>query len=90
MCTRRNHLLMAIIFMLCFPLAVYAQTYYVDGANGDDTNDGTSWTAAVETIQAAIDASTHGDEIWVKSGEYLLSSTIIVDVSIAHFVACLG
>jgi len=76
---------MAIIFMLCFPLAVYAQTYYVDGANGDDTNDGTSWTAAIETIQAAIDASTDGDDIWVKSGEYLLSSTIIVDVSIALY-----
>ena len=85
MCTGRNHLLAVIIFMLCFPLAVYAQTYHVDGVNGDDTNDGTNWTAALETIQAAIDASTDGDDIWVKSGEHLLSSTIVVDVSIALY-----
>ena len=83
--TGLNHLLWVIFFMLCVPLVLCAEIYYVDEAGGDDTNDGTSWQDAVRTIQAAIDTSADGDEIRVRQGEYLLSSTIIVDRSIAIY-----
>ena len=83
--TGLNHLLWVIFFMLCVPLALGAQIYHVDGVNGDDTNEGTSWQNAVETIQAGIDISADNDEIWVRQGEYLLSSTIVVDRSIVLY-----
>lgn len=34
------------------------------------TGDGTSWTSSVGVVQAAIDAATSGDEIWVAMGRY--------------------
>ena len=39
--------------------------------DGSDSNDGSSWTLAKQTVQAAIDAaSAEGGEVWVKSGTY--------------------
>ena len=36
---------------------------------GDDANDGSSWTLAKRTVQAGIDAaSAQGGEVWVKAG----------------------
>lgn len=45
----------------------------VDGANGSDSNDGSSWPLAKKTVQSAIDAastSISGGEVWVKAGVY--------------------
>jgi len=40
-------------------------------AAGDDTNDGSSWSKAKRTVQAAIDCATiGGGEVWVGSGIY--------------------
>ncbi len=44
---------------------------YVDGAGGNNANTGTSWATAKKDIQAAINAATAGDEIWVMAGTYL-------------------
>jgi hypothetical protein len=39
--------------------------------NGDDNHDGSSWTLAKRTIQAAIDEVTeYGGEVWVRDGLY--------------------
>lgn len=39
--------------------------------NGNDSNDGSTWTAAKHTIQSAIDAAVvEGGEIWVEGGTY--------------------
>lgn len=40
--------------------------------SGGDANDGSSWTSAKRTVQAAIDAvSGQGGDVWVKAGVYL-------------------
>ena len=46
-------------------------TIYVDGANGNDTNDGLSWTTAKKTIQAGLDAAGYsGWIVLVANGTY--------------------
>ena len=42
---------------------------YVD-TEGSNNNNGTFWALAKQTIQAAIDDSASGVEIWVKAGTY--------------------
>lgn len=38
---------------------------------GDDTNDGSSWTLTKRTVQAAIEAaSAYGGDVWVRAGTY--------------------
>ncbi len=51
---------------------IYATRYYVasDGAGA-----GTSWSDALNDLQATIDGAIAGDEIWVKSGTYLPDAT---------------
>jgi parallel beta-helix repeat protein len=44
--------------------------YYVDGVNGDDSNTGLSWAAAVKSIQKGIDLTSSGDEVWVADATY--------------------
>lgn len=41
--------------------------WYVDGTNGTSGNNGKSWTNAFATIQAAIDAASKGDTIYVTA-----------------------
>jgi len=45
-------------------------TYYVDGANGSDRNDGLSPEKAFATVQKAIDSAKDGDTITVYPGIY--------------------
>ncbi len=48
--------------------SIYSKTIYV-ATDGNGT-DGSSWVNAYINIQTAIDASSSGDEIWVKEGVY--------------------
>ncbi|NNL76932.1 MAG: hypothetical protein HKO68_11400, partial [Desulfobacterales bacterium] len=57
-----------------------AATRYVDA--GITGGDGSSWGSAYETIQEAIDATTPGDDIWVRAGTYSLTNQINVDVAV--------
>lgn len=46
----------------------YSSPWYVS-VDGDDTNNGQSWTYPFRTIQTAIDSASDGDEIFVASGD---------------------
>lgn len=49
-----------------------AATYYVDGTNGQNSNDGLSWETAVERIQTAIGkATSEGDIVEISGGTYV-------------------
>ena len=62
--------------LLCFAVlclctcSLTAQIHYVTPA-GAGTMDGTSWTNASSDLQAMIDASANGEQVWVASGTYL-------------------
>lgn len=43
---------------------------------GDDGNDGSSWLSAKKTVQAALDASGPGQEVWVAQGTYVENITL--------------
>jgi hypothetical protein len=48
----------------------FPQTYYVDGVNGDDNNEGLSPKTAFATIQKGIDTAYDGDTVIVYPGLY--------------------
>ena len=45
-------------------------TYYVDGTNGNDANNGLRWESAFKTIQHAIDVAESWAKIYVRNGTY--------------------
>ena len=53
----------------CLVMAVCATDRYV-AVNGDDANDGSSWTTAYATIQTALSKSAVGDNVLVGAGVY--------------------
>ena len=50
--------------------------FFVDGTNGSDNNDGSSWEIAKAAIAAAITAASAGDTIYIAAGSYDESVTI--------------
>lgn len=44
----------------------FATNRFVDGDNGNDTNDGLTPSSAFKTIQAAVTASAQGDRVFIK------------------------
>ena len=45
-------------------------TYYVDGENGNDANNGLRWETAFKTIQHAIDVAESWAKIFIRDGTY--------------------
>ena len=58
-----------LLFLLCGAIPVLAVTRYVK-PGGNDSNTGTSWAQAYQTLQKAIEAAVAGDQIWIASGTY--------------------
>jgi predicted outer membrane repeat protein len=57
-------------FIFVFSISItYADIHYVT-VTGDDTKDGLSWANAQKNLQAALDAVSPGDQIWVAKGTY--------------------
>ena len=53
-----------------------AGSVYVSAAGGNDANDGSSWAAAKQTIQAGVDAAVAGDVVWVTNGTYATGTRV--------------
>jgi hypothetical protein len=72
-----------LLFLLCLGWAMpsYASIFYVSPA-GSDANSGTSWPAAKQTIQSAIDAASAGDTVIVNDGVYALNNPITISSAI--------
>jgi len=54
----------------CSVLTVFGATNYVDRTRPDDAGDGSSWSQAKRTLQAAVDVSNAGDTVLVAPGVY--------------------
>ena len=58
------------MLMLSVVSTVQATDYYVDGTRGNDSNNGTSWSAAKKTIKGAYNIASDGDNVHVADGIY--------------------
>lgn len=61
--------ILPILFVL-LNSTVNSQIYYVDITRPDNSGDGLTWLTAKKNIQDAINISTAGAQIWVRSGTY--------------------
>ncbi len=52
------------------PPSTTGKTYYVDGTNGNDSNNGTSLTTAFKTVAKSIDLVAAGDTVLIRRGLY--------------------
>lgn len=77
-------MLLLAVLMVGVASQAMATIYYVDSSRADDSGNGQSWGAAEKTIDAALtDATTAGDEIWVKAGTYVPTSAAGFTPSVA-------
>lgn len=75
--SRRMIALLVAILMICAPIlsmpvqtfAAAAASYFVDGTNGNDNNNG-SLAAPFKTIQKAATVATSGDTVEIRTGIY--------------------
>lgn len=58
-----------------------ARVWFVDGAV-QESGHGGSWSQAFKTIQESLDATQAWDQVWIKTGTYLLDATLAPDVPI--------
>ncbi|MDR2009342.1 MAG: T9SS type A sorting domain-containing protein [Bacteroidales bacterium] len=68
-------LLTLILLSTLFAAGMGQPVYYVS-PNGNDSNDGTSWATAKKNVQAAVDAASSGNQVFVKQGTYNLSAQL--------------
>ena len=52
------------------PCTTRGTAYYVSNT-GQNSNNGLGWATAKQTVQAAINSASPGEEVWVKAGTYL-------------------
>ena len=51
-------------------LPAFCASRYVDGTNGNDTNDGLTLATAWATIQKSFDSAQPGDSVFIRGGNY--------------------
>ncbi|MDY7092394.1 MAG: choice-of-anchor Q domain-containing protein [Acidobacteriota bacterium] len=56
-------------------------TFYVS-PQGNNSNSGTSWSAARQTIASALSSAGSGDQVWVAAGTYQESLTMVSGVAL--------
>ncbi|WP_293300189.1 T9SS type A sorting domain-containing protein [Pedobacter sp. UBA4863] len=67
---KKNYIL---LFLLTVQLVVHGQTIRRVSTDGVVGNNGSSWSQTMD-LQAAVNASAKGDEIWIKAGTYTPSA----------------
>src|SRR5579863_1577048 len=75
-------LLFPALFLVLVPAVLASSTWYVNGADGDDSNNCTSTTTACKTIGRAIALSASGDSIMVAPSTYTGIYTINFNLTI--------
>jgi hypothetical protein len=71
-----------ILFLALAPTAMASTTWFVNGANGSDSNNCKSSSTACKTIGHAISLAASGDSIIVASGTYKENLRITISVAI--------
>ena len=80
--------IIALALLLTVSFSLQAKIYYVKQSA---TGDGTSWDNAAGDIQAMIDKSVSGDQVWVAKGNYYpTTETIARDARSRSFVTKVG
>ena len=79
---------MVVLLAVVLTMALFAQTaqaavFRVQQGSGATVPDGQSWDTAYPTIQAAVDATTAGDEVWVAKGTYTGVGAEVVNLKAA-------
>lgn len=69
--------------------AMFSAVVFVD-AGAPDGGDGSSWLNAFNQLQAAINIAADGEDIWVKSGTYTLSSQVSVNKAVNIYGGFVG
>ena len=69
------------LFLVLTPTA-FASIWYVDGVNGNDSNDCKTRTTACKTIGHAISLSSSGDTIGVGPAIYMENLTISISLKL--------
>src|SRR5215471_11364743 len=78
----KSRLPLMALFLILSVNALASTTWYVNGVNGNDNNNGTSAAAACKTIGRAISYSHSGDSIVVAAATYTENLTIGFDLTI--------
>src|SRR5215467_5477710 len=77
-----SRLLLVPLFLALSPIALANPTGYVDGVNGNDSNDCKSRQTACKTIGHAISLASSGDTIGVGPATYTENLTIGISLTI--------
>ncbi|MCE5264738.1 MAG: hypothetical protein LLG97_14560 [Deltaproteobacteria bacterium] len=71
------------------PGTVKFGVWYVNGSTAA-SGDGLSWAGSKKTIEEAVTAAQSGDQIWVRTGTYTPTSTIIIEKAISIYGGFVG
>ena len=69
-------LLSSIILLSSLSNSTWAAVIHVNGATGDDSENGFTWVAAKQTVQAGINAASANDQVWVTEDTYVEQITL--------------
>ena len=72
---KRTFLFFALIGIMIMN-STLGQTIRYVSSTGNPANDGSSWINASSNLQAMINASSAGDQVWIAGGTYLLSALL--------------